>query len=103
MISNRFDFLEFSESAKKLNDQDAINLANMEATEAERLLYRNRRRAHGVDEQKISNYTQALKELIWYIRYGFKKKMTDKYTGQILNELYREITKNKEFHPRHSA
>jgi len=91
MISSNFEFKEFSDTAKGLDNYCVIHLANKEATEVERLMYRKKKRTNDFDEQKLFDYAKALKNLIGYIRYEVKPKTKDNATEKLLKGLYQEI------------
>jgi len=94
MISSSFDFREFSESVKNLNDTGVIYLADKEALEAERLIYQNKKPISECDEQKIRDYAKALKTLIEYIRYEVKPIGRYNTNNELLSELYQKILHN---------
>ena len=79
MISANCNFSDFVAAIKDKSYYDVIHLADLEATEAERLLYRM-----GVDEEeKIKcgqKYASVLKDLISYMRYNIRPTTSkDKY------------------------
>jgi hypothetical protein len=100
MISSHFDIKEFLEHANNLDDLGLIYLADQEATEAERLFYRNKGKKGGVDQEKLIIYVQTLKDLICFIRYGIKYPTVDGVTGQIFDETCRGLAENCRSQPR---
>ncbi len=76
MISINCDILEFLRTVEGKDDLKIIEMADREATEAERCLYRQ-----GATEAERSACGQAyanhLKNLIFFIRYGIRPSGTD--------------------------
>lgn len=103
MISSRCDIWEFSEHAKNLDDFGLILLANQEATDAERLIYRKGKMEAGVDEENLHSYVQTLKDLICFIRYGYRSKSVDSSIGQLFDDLCSTITEDRRPRPRCSC
>jgi hypothetical protein len=99
MISSNFDIWQFSELANNQDYLDVISLANQEATEAERLLYQKNRNDIS-DESKVQNYVRNLKDLIWFMRYGFLPNISDKKIGMLFYDICREISNNGRSVPR---
>jgi hypothetical protein len=100
MISSNFDIQQFSELATQQDYLELISIANQEATEAERLLYQKNRDDFGKDENRVLNYVQCLKDLIWYMRYGFMPKMNDNRIGDLFDEICRKVSRNDRPKPR---
>jgi hypothetical protein len=90
MISTNFNVGEFIKSASSQSYLDIIHMADLEATEAERLFYRKRYQINGMEKGKIIDYVQVLKDLIFYLRYGFKTKTVDINTFQSFTDLCRK-------------
>jgi hypothetical protein len=103
MISSRCDIWEFSEHAKNLDDFGLILLANQEATDAERLIYRKGKMEAVVDKENLQSYVQTLKDLICFIRYGYKRKSADSSIGQLFDDLCITITADGRPRPRCSC
>ncbi|MBN1106599.1 MAG: hypothetical protein JXL84_24570 [Deltaproteobacteria bacterium] len=69
MISEYCDLSEFLNAVKNRDYLEAIYLADLEATEAERIRYR-RKRKEDREEAACPHYADALKAFISYLRYG---------------------------------
>lgn len=71
MISSECSFRDFMEEIKDLDPLEIVNLANQEATEAERMMLRR-----AVDNHPKGTcgrrYAESLKGLIYYVRYGVR-------------------------------
>ncbi len=76
MISTSCDILEFLRTVKGKTEMEIIEMADREATEAERCRYRQ-----GATDGERSNcgqaYANQLKNLIFFIRYGIRPSGTD--------------------------
>jgi hypothetical protein len=94
MISDRFDITAFSKHAMKQDSRGLACLADREAIEAERLLYRRRHPKTGFDDRQCGNYVQSLKALMEFIKYGFMSGGTDKTVAQVFVEICRGISEN---------
>jgi hypothetical protein len=68
MISQDCNIVEFVDAMKGKPYSEIIMLANHEATFAERCLYR--REKCQADDTACMEYTQKLKDLIFYLRYS---------------------------------
>jgi hypothetical protein len=100
MISSDFNFEEFSKRVKYRDCLELIYLADREATETERLIYRKGRDGADAAEERLIQYAQTLKALIWFVRYGIKPKAIKGTNGQIFDALCREVAENRRFQPR---
>lgn len=88
MISSDCDISDFIRATHGKNHQEIIEMADREATEAERSLYRTK----ATETQRKGcgrMYAQQLKNLIFFIRYGVKPAGTD----ALQFELYKTVFK----------
>ena len=69
MLSTSFDIGEFIDKVKDRSGREIIHLADQEATEAERLLYRSRHRNNGAD---LRSYAMLLKDIVLFMRHGVR-------------------------------
>ena len=69
MLSSSFDIYEFFDKVKGHSGQEIIYLADKEATEAERHLYKKRPVETG---ENASNYVMLLKDVVLYMRHGIQ-------------------------------
>jgi hypothetical protein len=69
MLSESFDISEFISKVEGQSDQEIIYMADLEATAAERHLYKHKR-----DEnfENAKNYATLLKDVVLYLRYGIR-------------------------------
>lgn len=72
MLSNAFSIVEFLDKAKCNNYQRVMTLADREATDVERFLYKNHDTSVGVTKPR--EYANTLKDFISYMRYGIKTR-----------------------------
>lgn len=89
MISTNCEIADFLQATEGKDIQEIIELADREATEAERCLYRSGAAAelkNGCGRQ----YAQCLKDLIFFMRYGIKPAGLD----PAHLALFRSITLN---------
>jgi hypothetical protein len=91
MISPSLNINEFAEHVFGQGIPDLIHLADLEATEAERLFYQ-KRNGEG-DADKLLRYAQTLKDLIRFFRYGIKPRATETIEGQVFEKLCQEISR----------
>ena len=74
MLSSSFDISEFIKRIKGHSQRDIIFLADQEATETERYLYKHRRcrqhLSHPDDCADARHYAVFLKDFVLYMRYG---------------------------------
>lgn len=69
MLSSSFDIYEFIDKVKGHSGQEIIYLADQEATEAERHLYKKQPVETG---EHASNYVMLLKDVVLYMRHGIQ-------------------------------
>ena len=69
MLSSSFDIHEFIEKAKGHSDQEIIYMADLEATEAERYLYKQ---PETTDDESANSYVTLLKDVVLYMRHGIR-------------------------------
>lgn len=69
MLSSSFDIYEFIEKVKGHSGQEIIYLADQEATEAERHLFKQCPVENG---EHASNYAMLLKDVVLYMRHGIQ-------------------------------
>lgn len=69
MLSTSFNIYEFIDKVKGHSDQEIIYMADLEATEAERYLYKQSRQA---DDRSAVSYVTLLKDVVLYMRYGIR-------------------------------
>ncbi len=72
MLSTSFSMVEFLNKARSNSYQRVLTLANREATDAERFLYKKKGAVDG--NTTVREYASCLKDFIFYIRYGIKTK-----------------------------
>ena len=77
MISEDCRIETFFTSIKGKNYNEAINIANMEATEAERLLLQGKNKTR-LDYTEKAQYVKCLKEFISFIRYSVMRNKMPK-------------------------
>ena len=82
MLSSSFDIQEFIDKVKGHSDQDIIHMADLEATEAERCLYKQ---PHTVDGKNASSYATLLKDVVLYMRHGIQTHAVRQIDLQSLN------------------
>ena len=72
MLSNTCNISEFLDKAKSSNYQRVLTLADREATDVERSLYRS----HGAStaDTTLREYATILKDFISFMRYGIKTR-----------------------------
>ncbi|MGD8293646.1 MAG: hypothetical protein PVF37_18180 [Desulfobacterales bacterium] len=81
MISKNYDINEFLEAIKDEDYFDIIYMADKEATQAERNTLRYRNEA-GKTEICGEDYTNNLKDLIFFLKYAVaSKKISDRFAG----------------------
>jgi hypothetical protein len=76
MLSNSFDFSEFIEKVRGHSYHDIICLADQEATEAERFIYKKCRQASCRD---LRDYALTLKDFVTFMRYGVMTRKTRRH------------------------
>lgn len=69
MLSSSFDIYEFIDKVKGHSGQEIIYLADQEATEAERRLYKRSPVEWG---EHASRYVMLLKDVVLYMRHGIQ-------------------------------
>lgn len=69
MLSTSFDICEFIDKVKGHNTQEIIYLADQEATEAERHVYKV---AKTDNCDNARSYVMLLKDIVLYIRHGIR-------------------------------
>jgi hypothetical protein len=69
MLSSSFDIYEFIDKVKGHSSQEIIYLADQEATEAERHIYKKRQVESGDD---AFHYVMLLKDVVLYLRHGIQ-------------------------------
>lgn len=84
MLSSSFDICEFIDKVKGNNGQKVIYLADREATEAERLVYK-KARTDSLDNART--YTALLKDIVLYMRYGIRTHAVRQIDGAQLDDL----------------
>lgn len=67
MLSSSFDICEFIDKVKDHSEQEIIYLADQEATEAERSLYKH---GHKGNNEDARSYVMLLKDIVLYMRHG---------------------------------
>ena len=72
MLSNAFSMVEFLKKAEGNNYQRVLTLANREATDVERFLYKQQNAANF--SNRLRDYASSLKDFIAYMRYGVKNR-----------------------------
>ena len=70
MLSSSFDIYEFIDKVKGHSDQEIIYLADLEATEAERYLYKQPKKT--TDDKSAVSYVTLLKDVVLYMRHGIR-------------------------------
>lgn len=95
MISPCCDLYEFVEAVQERNYYEVLYLAELEATEAERLQFR-RRDAERHDPDFCPRYADSLKGFISYLRYGMQNSHVDKRDIEWFRSL-RDRLIDKEF------
>ena len=85
MISKECRILEFIDAIRGKDYYDAVRLADLEATEAERLLLRSSR---GGERPRCGRaYAQTIKHLITYMRYGVLPPKQDGMKADLLRSV----------------
>jgi hypothetical protein len=69
MLSSSFDIYEFIDKVKGRSEQEIIYLADMEATEAERHLYKSFKNERN---ETAGGYVALLKDVVLYFRHGVR-------------------------------
>jgi hypothetical protein len=69
MLSSSFDIYEFIDKVKGRSEQEIIYLADMEATEAERHLYKSFKNERN---ENAGGYVALLKDVVLYFRHGVR-------------------------------
>ena len=72
MLSETYSIVEFLDKAKGNTYQHVLTLADREATDVERFLYKKQRAAMSLT--KLREYAATLKDFIAYMRYGIKTR-----------------------------
>ena len=72
MLSDTFSIVEFLDKAKCNNYQSVLTLADREATDVERFLYK--KQDTSVGDTQLREYANTLKDFISYMRYGVKTR-----------------------------
>jgi hypothetical protein len=67
MLSESFDISEFISKVKGQSELEIIHMADLEATEAERHLYKHKK---GKNRESVKKYATTLKDFVLYMRYG---------------------------------
>lgn len=74
MLSSSFDISEFLTEVKGHSQQEIIYLADQEATETERYVYKHRKCRQGMNPAEdcadARHYAVLLKDFVLYMRYG---------------------------------
>jgi predicted nucleotidyltransferase component of viral defense system len=76
MLSASFEFSEFIDKVKGRSYYDIIHLADQEATEAERFIYKKCRQASCCD---VREYALTVKDFVLYMRYGVMTRKTRRH------------------------
>lgn len=69
MLSSSYDIFEFMDKVKDRSDQEIIYMADLEATEAERHLYKH---CKYKNNEIAAGYVALLKDVVLYIRHGIR-------------------------------
>ena len=74
MISQNCDFEEFIEAIKSQDHMEIVYLAEQEATQAERFMFRSQSDPEEI-QKCAKEYSALLKKFIQYIKYDVKPKL----------------------------
>jgi hypothetical protein len=85
MLSDTCNILEFLDKAKKSNYQRIMALADREATDVERFLYRNQ--GSSTADTTRREYATTLKDFISFMRYGIKTRKMRLLDLEYFNDL----------------
>lgn len=69
MLSSSFNIYEFMDKAKGHSDQEIIHMADLEATEAERYIYKQDEKR---GDESAASYVTLLKDVVTYMRHGIR-------------------------------
>jgi hypothetical protein len=72
MISDTYNISEFLDKAKNCSYRRVLVMADQEATEVERCLYKKNSAGSGAIQ--LHDYVDTLKDFIAFLRYGIKSK-----------------------------
>ena len=96
MISDGCDFKEFVEAVKDNDIWDILQIAELEATDAERRFYSGK--IASVDRQKCGKqYAETLKCFLSFMRYGIKLRGVSKEDYQLFQAVYRLVRSRGNF------
>ncbi len=87
MLSESFDISEFISKVKGQSEQEIIYMADLEATAAERHLYRHK---NGMNRDSIKKYAMLLKDFVLYMRYGVQTHLVRQLDPIELQTIGRE-------------
>ena len=82
MLSSALNIEEFIDAVKGEDFNNIIHLAELEATEAERLILRSRS-GDEINDQNFEEYANTLKEFIYFLKYGVRSPDVNDYCWQI--------------------
>jgi len=85
MISNKCRIEDFFKKVDGRNRLEAIHLANLEITEAQRRQLAQQASVYSAVETKPNyvDYSESLKEFIHFVRYSVRPKLADSIKSQL--------------------
>jgi hypothetical protein len=86
MLSESASLVEFMDQVRGKQFEDLVFLADREATEAERFLYRQRSR-NSEDAKRYGSYATMLKDFMIYLRHGVRTSALRGLDGSFLEEF----------------
>ena len=101
MISSSCSIREFADALQGKDYLEIIYIAEQEATEAERSLYRPKT-AKSFRQNGGEKYANLLKDFIFYIRYGVKTPAISDSDFQMFRSLRKGILKSRAKHCGHN-
>ncbi len=87
MLSESYDISEFISKVKGQSAHEIIYMADLEATEAERHLFKHK---NGDDRESVKNYAKLIKDFVLYIRYGVQTHSVRQIDPMALETIGRE-------------
>jgi hypothetical protein len=98
MISNACKIEDFFRKVDGRRRLEAIHLANLEITEAERRLLSQKdavATSNSLDPD-YSDYSESLKQFIHYVRYSVRPKLSDSNKSNLFNSYLNSIPANQQ-------
>ena len=87
MLSESYDISEFISKVKGQSEHEIIYMADLEATEAERHLFKHK---NSGDRESVKNYAKLIKDFVLYMRYGVQTHSVRQIDLQELQTIARD-------------